>query len=228
MRAILWDFDGTLAFREGRWGACLVEILDEHEPGHGIRTDDLRPHLRNGFPWHTPEIEHVHLDTPDAWWAPVEALLVHAYARVGFDPDRSRALAALARARYVDPTRVWALFEDTRPALERLSRDGWEHFVLSNHVPELPAIVTGLGLDDLLDGLVNSATTGFEKPHPEAFAAARRAAGDPEELWMVGDNAVADVEGAERAGIPAILARADGAGLADVVERISRSAPPIR
>jgi len=228
VRAILWDFDGTLAFRAGMWSGCLVEVLDEHEPGHIVRADDLRPHLRDGFPWHMPDVAHPHLDSPDAWWAPVEALLAGAYERVGFDASRSRALATLARTRYVDPARSWALFDDTRPTLERLRDDGWTHVVLSNHVPELPAIVTGLGLDDLVGCVVNSATTGFEKPNPKAFAAARHAAGDPEELWMVGDNPVADVEGAKRAGIPAILARADGVSLADVVERISRSVRPIR
>ena len=55
--------------------------------------------------------------------------------------------------------------------------------------------------------MITSATTGYEKPHSEAYAVARRAAGNPDTLWMVGDNPEADVMGAERCGIPAILAR---------------------
>lgn len=56
---------------------------------------------------------------------------------------------------------------------------------------------------------MNSAKTGYEKPHSEAFVLARRIAGDPATIWMVGDNPRADVAGAEAAGIPAILVRRD-------------------
>src|SRR5262249_46098524 len=66
-----------------------------------------------------------------------------------------------------------------------------------------------LGLGDVVDVVVCSAAIGYEKPHPEAYRCALRAAGDPERRWMVGDNYQADVVGAERAGIPAILVRSD-------------------
>jgi putative hydrolase of the HAD superfamily len=74
------------------------------------------------------------------------------------------------------------------------------------------------------DALVAAARTGYEKPHPEAYAAGRAAAGDPDELWMVGDNPVADVAGAEAANIPAILVHTgDGITLEEAAEQISRS-----
>ena len=229
MGAILWDFDGTLARREGMWAGCLVEVLDAEDPGHGLQREDFRPALRHGFPWHRPEVPHPELDTPDAWWAPVEALLAAAYAGNGYDGDRAAALARLARARYPDPAHAWSLFDDTLPVLEGLRAAGFRHVVLSNHVPELDALVAALGLGGLVDEVVNSAVTGYEKPHAEAFAAGRRAAGDPETLWMVGDNPVADVEGAEAAGIPAILVRgASGTTLADAAARISRNEPAAR
>jgi putative hydrolase of the HAD superfamily len=93
------------------------------------------------------------------------------------------------------------------PVLERLRAQGWSHVVLSNHVPELPAIAAGIGLTPLVDRIVTSAATGFEKPHPEAFARAFEGTGRPADVWMVGDNEVADVAGAEAVGIPAILVR---------------------
>jgi putative hydrolase of the HAD superfamily len=204
VRAILWDFDGTLGYREGMWSGCLVEVLDQHEPGHAWCADDFRPSLRDGFPWHTPDVPHPELATPDSWWGPIESILAGAYGSVGYDEDRSRALAGLARARYVNPSHGWRLFDDTAPTLSRLRADGWRHVILSNHVPELDAIVEALGIGDLIDAVVNSARTGYEKPHPRAYAAGRAAAGNPEELWMVGDNPAADVAGAEAAGIPAI------------------------
>ncbi len=221
MRAILWDFDGTLGHREGRWAGCLVDVLDDEEPGHGFRADDFRPALRNGFPWHRPDVPHPELDSADAWWAPIELLVARAYGSAGYPPDRAQALARLARARYADPAHRWALYDDTIPTLQSL--DGYRHVILSNHVPELETIVDALGLRELIHALVNSAVTGYEKPHPEAYAAARRAAGDPDEVWMVGDNPVADVEGAEAVGIAAILVRgAAGVTLSEAAARISQ------
>ena len=204
---LLWDFDGTLAERPGMWGACMVEVLDEHERGHVVTQDSLRPLLRDGFPWHTPAVAHPELCDAETWWGHVGGLLARAYERVGLAPERSLELARLARARYVDAGAGWAVFADVVPALGRLRDRGWRHVLLSNHVPELPSLVRALGLVDYFDAVLTSAETGFEKPHPEAYSLALRAAGDREVAWMVGDNYEADVAGAEAAGIPAILAR---------------------
>jgi putative hydrolase of the HAD superfamily len=100
----------------------------------------------------------------------------------------------------------WELFEDTLPALERLSAAGSTHAILSNHVPELRQMVAALGLDEVVAVLSCSAETGFEKPHVQAFASVLEAL-RPSEVWMVGDNIVADVLGAEALGIPAVLVR---------------------
>ncbi|HTV49072.1 MAG TPA: HAD-IA family hydrolase, partial [Phycisphaerae bacterium] len=55
--------------------------------------------------------------------------------------------------------------------------------------------------------IFNSADTGFEKPHREAFENVRRSLPPHSKIWMVGDNFVADIQGAEQVGIPAILVR---------------------
>ncbi|HZS31684.1 MAG TPA: HAD family hydrolase [Gaiellaceae bacterium] len=207
MRLLIWDFDGTLAHRRGEtgWSLLLAEALDAAEPGHGHSADTFRPHLRDGFPWHRPDVAHPELCDADAWWASVRPVLARAYEAAGIAPARARELAEAAQRLYVDPA-SWTLFEDTAPALERLGAAGWTHAILSNHVPELRRIVAGLGLDRLVATLSCSAETGFEKPHPQAFAAVLDELG-PEEAWMIGDNVVADVLGAETAGIPAILVR---------------------
>jgi putative hydrolase of the HAD superfamily len=213
---VLWDFDGTLAHRPGMWAGCLVETLDEHEPGHGIRADDLRPFLRSGFPWHEPQRPHPELVDADAWWAHTGSALERAYASAGIEPGRAASLAALVRHRYVDATVAWTVYPDTVPVLRALRDSGWRHVVLSNHVPELGRIVEALGLAGLLDEVVNSAEIGYEKPHPEAFAHALRVAGGAD--WMVGDSYDADVVGGEAAGLRAILVRRPDA-------RASRFAP---
>jgi putative hydrolase of the HAD superfamily len=150
---------------------------------------------------------HPELCEPEAWWSHVEALLASAYEGVGIESGPARTLARLARQRYVDATCGWRLYDDTVPVLERLRSDGWNHAILSNHVPELPTLVAGLGLEPLVDVVLSSAVTGYEKPNPKAFELALDRCGRPDEVWMVGDNPVADVEGATAVGIPAILVR---------------------
>jgi putative hydrolase of the HAD superfamily len=211
--AIIWDFDGTLAHRPGMWRGCLIEVLDEHEPGHGIDGDDVRPYLRDGFPWHQPHVAHPELGEPEAWWGAVEPVMARAYERVGLAPARAGELASRVRERYVDPTRGWTLFDDTIPVLERLEEAGWRHLILSNHVPELPALVEGLGLGRLIESVVCSAAIGYEKPHRAAFEVALERCGRPERVWMVGDNPVADVGGAQTVGIDAILVRTPDPGV---------------
>ena len=78
-------------------------------------------------------------------------------------------------------------------------------------MPELPAIVIALGLADMIDAVVSSAATGYEKPHPRAYAAGLTAAGNPATAVMVGDNPVADALGAEEVGLRAVLVRRDDA-----------------
>jgi putative hydrolase of the HAD superfamily len=208
VRLLIWDFDGTLAHRRGEtgWSILLAEALDAEEPGHGHSAETFRPHLREGFPWHRPEVAHPELCEPEAWWASVRPVLARAYEAAGYVPARALELAGAARRLYVDPAVGWALFDDTLPALERLSQAGWTHAILSNHVPELRQIVAGLGLDELVAVISCSAETGYEKPHPQAFASVVDRL-RPAEAWMVGDNVVADVLGAEAVGIPAVLVR---------------------
>jgi putative hydrolase of the HAD superfamily len=208
LRVLIWDFDGTLAHRRGEtgWSTLLAEVLEAEEPGHAHSADSFRPHLRNGFPWHRPEVAHPELCEPEAWWAHVRPLLARAYEAAGYQASRARELAVAAQRLYVDPEVGWTLFDDTVPALRRLGEEGWTHAILSNHVPELRQIVAGLGLDRLVAAVSCSAETGYEKPHPRAFASLLETL-RPAEVWMVGDNVVADVLGAEELGIPAVLVR---------------------
>jgi putative hydrolase of the HAD superfamily len=208
-RVILWDFDGTLCWSYGLWRSALMTALDEQLAEHGVIQEDLRPHLRSGFPWHEPERPHPELADPEAWWAVVEGVFARALTAVGVPEEAHASLIRRARQAAIDPS-SYRVFDDVRPALTELRERGWRHLILSNHVPELAGIVDGLGIADLFEAVLTSALIDYEKPHPEAFRVALEAAGDPEIVWMVGDNLKADIAGAEAVGIPAILLRQDG------------------
>jgi len=207
---ILWDFGGTLVHFTN-WRGALMDVLDEYEPGHGIDQEQIRPLLRDGFPWHKPEESHLHLSQPEAWWANLEPLFVKTYQRVGFNTKRSRFLAKQVRRHMIDHRR-YILYEDTIPVLKYLVENGWRHVILSNHMPELPEVVKALGLSQFIEACFVSAVTGYEKPNPEAFRIALSALGNPGAIWMVGDNFISDIKGAETAGIPAILVHSSEPG----------------
>jgi putative hydrolase of the HAD superfamily len=208
-RVVLWDFDGTLAWRPGLWSGCLLEILDEHEPGHGATIELIRAEVKGGFPWHRHPEPHTELDD-DGWWEAIAPLLERALTSCGLAVERARELAREVRPRFTDASHGWRLFDDTRAALATTAAGGWRNAVLSNHVPELEQLAGALGLAGLAEPVLTSGRIGYEKPHPEAFRHALRACGAPGTIWMVGDNPVADVGGAEALGIPAILIRTEG------------------
>lgn len=212
-RLILWDFDGTLAFRPGLWSGCVIEVLDAHEPGHSLAAEHIRAGMRGWFPWHTPDEPHTHLADAESWWAPIQGRIADILREGGLPERRAVELAEAVRRRFIDPACDWALFEDTLATLERARAAGWRSAVLSNHVPELPAIADALGLFSHVEAIFTSAAIGYEKPNPEIFRIALAELGDPGQVWMVGDSPAADVGGAEALGIPAVLVRRQGPAL---------------
>jgi putative hydrolase of the HAD superfamily len=203
---VFWDFDETLAYREGFFVGTLVKILEEYIPGSNVKIEDLRPHLKYEFPWLNPDKPHHELSNPEVWWSGIIATFQRAFEAVGIDKHKAKELARLSRHRYIDPE-GFKLYDDTIQALAYLHDRGWNQFILSNHVPELPQIVEGVGLGNFITMCISSAKVGYEKPNPEIFRIALKLAGNPEITWMVGDSMDADVRGAEAVGIKSILVR---------------------
>lgn len=211
-RAVIWDFDRTLGRRSGRWSDTLVEILDTESPGHGVTASSLMPGLSHGFPWHNPERAHPELADPDLWWDHLLGVLRGALASVGVAGSVADRVLASARLEYTRLDR-WSLFPDAIPALDRFLTAGWHQAILSNHYPELPEIVRGLGISDYFAVVLSSAAIGLEKPNSQAFACVLEDLGRPETVWMIGDNPDADITGAANCGIPGVLVRASAPGL---------------
>ena len=203
---IFWDFDRTLAFRPLGWGDLVAEAFVARNLGPAPTSDEIQPLLQTGYPWHTPEIPHPELDSPAKWWERVEQVISRAYVAFGLPQSLADEMAAEVHARYIDPA-GYVVYDDSFPTLRELGRRGWRHFILSNHVPELPDIVAALGLRPFVEEVITSARVDYEKPNPAIFRLALDMAGDPAEAWMVGDNVIAYVLGAETAGIEGILVR---------------------
>ena len=207
MKVVVWDFDGTLGYRDGgMWVATLLEIARRVAPHREPTMDQFHPYLQTGMPWHQPDQPHPEIETTDQWWETYEPVFERAFMGVGFPLSQARRMAKEVRSVYPQPAR-FRLFDDAIPTLARLTSTGWTHVMLSNHVPELRSIVRHLGLEPHFAQIYNSAESGYEKPHPRAFAEVLDAFPDVAQMWMIGDNVTADVGGAASAGIPGILVR---------------------
>ncbi|QDZ13790.1 HAD family hydrolase [Humibacter ginsenosidimutans] len=201
---VLWDFDGTIAERPGHWSSCMLDALEPVWPQHGHTVDSLELFLRTGFPWQDTTVDRRHLTEPDAWWAAIDQVVRAAYLRAGVPEQVVDPAVAGVRPRFRDPA-TWRVIPEARDAISRLSAAGVRQAVLSNHVPELEQIVRALGLSDHFERVFTSAAIGWEKPHPGIFEHALRELGRPGDVWLIGDNPVADVQGATAAGIHAVL-----------------------
>jgi putative hydrolase of the HAD superfamily len=207
MRIPIWDFDGTLAERRGLWSQCLADVANAYTCRTSYVREQFIPQLQTGFPWHSPQLAHLKIETADAWWSTMNSVFETAF-RVGggFTVAESVALAQMVRAEYTNPQQ-WHVFPDTDPTLSQMARLGWRHIILSNHVPELPTLIESLGLAKYFDSITTSAISGYEKPHPLAFLNALPPRVSVQDAVMIGDNFEADVNGAEAVGIRAFLVR---------------------
>ena len=100
----------------------------------------------------------------------------------------------------------YALFEDVRPALERLRAAGLRLGVVSNFEEWLEQLLEDLGVSSFFEVQVISGVEGMEKPDPRIFRLAMERAGvSPEVSVYVGDNPEFDVGPAAAVGMFPVL-----------------------
>ena len=126
------------------------------------------------------------------------------FRRLGVKADTSAA-AAHIRARF-QRAEFETLFDDVIPALDALRSNGFALGILSNFSANLENILRQVGVHPYFSFFVVSAIAGVEKPDPQIFELALRAANRPRaEIVYIGDSIFHDVEGARQAGMEAIL-----------------------
>lgn len=98
------------------------------------------------------------------------------------------------------------VYDDVRPVLDALLARGKRLAVISNFSPNCQALLQEMGLAHYFDFFIVSGIVGIEKPDARIFQLAVRAAGKPiSELVYIGDSVYHDIEGAQAAGMDAIL-----------------------
>lgn len=198
VQAVIFDLDDTL------WEvgpvivraehAMLAFLADRYPRVLELHSLESMRDVRARMALEHPTMRH------DFTWLRLESLRSHAREAGYPEAMAHEAFAVFYRARN-DVT----LFDDVLPALERLHRR-FRLFAISNGNADLAAI----GLARFFEQALAARDAGMLKPDPRIFALLLQQADlGPERALHVGDDVIADVEGARRAGVtPVWLNRA--------------------
>lgn len=148
-------------------------------------------------------------------------LLMQALAHYGFEPDETVRAADCIKAYDWKPASGVALFPDVIEGLDAILERGLKIGIVTNasqpmHLRDIELEAFGL-LNYFPDATcrISAADVGYLKPNVKIFEYALQQLGTTaQETIYVGDNPVADIAGAQAAGLRAVL-------------RINRETPPL-
>ncbi len=199
VQAVIFDLDDTL------WEvgpvivraehAMLAFLADRYPRVLELHTLESMRDVRARMALEHPAMRH------DFTWLRLESLRSHAHEAGYPEAMAHEAFSVFYRARN-DVT----LFDDVLPALGRL-HGRFRLFAISNGNADLAAI----GLARFFERALAARDAGMLKPDPRIFALLLQRAGlEPGRTLHVGDDVIADVEGARRAGVTPVWLNRSG------------------
>ncbi len=216
LKAILFDLDDTLIDwsdfsllweeAETRHLRGVFDYVQATAPAAGSRLRDFG------------EFKNEYLKrTRDAWSSARTSLRAPHLVRIlsetlealGIPPD-SRDMDEVIRRYGWDAVPGVKVFPDVPAALERLAAQGIRFGIITNAYQPMVMRDTEMATYGLLRYFpscrFSAADIGYLKPHPVVFETALACLGTtPEETIFIGDNPVADIAGAQSAGMHTIL-----------------------
>lgn len=208
LRAVTFDATGTL-FYAPRLGEIYSEVLGRH--GLAVTPPEARRLVREV--WQEFAIAHplgadrfsTHPDGARGWWRRFVERLADRIKFAGSSLPSAPFAAAELYSRF-GAASAWEVYAEVPATLDALRERGLALAVVSNWDDRLPHLLADLGLAERFDVIVHSAAVGREKPDSAIFQAALTRLGvSAEETLHVGDGVHEDFEGAEAAGLQALL-----------------------
>jgi putative hydrolase of the HAD superfamily len=136
-----------------------------------------------------------------ALWGQYQAIVLK---EAGIEPTRELIGRILGRMQQIKFEPV--LYDDVLPTLDELKKKDVILGLISNVDSDITQLCHKLGLTPMLQVVVTSLDSGYNKPQPGIFKEAVRRAGVlPQEAIYVGDQYRIDVIGAKQAGMVGIL-----------------------
>jgi putative hydrolase of the HAD superfamily len=202
LRAVFLDVGDTIMRPSPSWEHVYAMAFDEF--GIEVTVEDLQRALRAAYRHGGWGLEAGFEPTEEATFRRAMEMDQVALSELGIGPMPEAFFRRLSELFMV--TSHWHVFPDVYPTLQELRRRGLVIATLSNWVWNLPELLHALDLVRRFDFITASARVGFEKPHPRIFEwALERAGVSSAEAMHVGDHPEADVQGALRAGMSAVL-----------------------
>lgn len=216
LKAVLFDMDDTLidwsAFAadwrdlERKHLRCVVDYLAAQKRPLEAEFDDLLSDF-------SERVMEAWSDARGSLRAPhLGRILMQSLQEFGFMPDERIAMNECLTAYEWSAIPGVRVFPDVPPMLDQLVQRGITIGIVTNAFQPMTLRDVELADYDLLKFFpdanlrISAADVGYLKPHPVIFETAlTRVAARPEEVVFVGDNPVADVSGAQQAGIRAVL-----------------------
>jgi len=194
VHAVTFDAGGTLIEPWPSVGHAYAEVAARHGQAQ------LDPELLNRRFLAAWQERPAAFDYSRAAWAKIVARTL-----AGLSPLANDDAYFTELYEHFATAKPWRVYDDVRPTLAALRRQGLKLAVISNWDGRLRPLLHNLGLAPEFDLIVISAEQGIHKPAPEIFARAVAALGVPAAAALhVGDSAEEDLLGARQAGLQAL------------------------
>jgi putative hydrolase of the HAD superfamily len=198
--AVLLDVGDTLVRPDPSWRDVYARVFGDH--GIEASTEAFGAAFRAA--WKEWEHEGPFEATEEASFQRLMALDRLVFRRLGY-PDLPESFFREVDEAFRQRS-AFFVFPDVIPALDAMRAAGLRLAVVSNWGWAAPELLATLELASHFEVLSISARVGYQKPHPAIFEHALQLLGaEPGEAIHVGDDLSADVAGARRAGVPAVV-----------------------
>ena len=164
-----------------------------------------------------PDVPGPRSDDGRSWWREV---VLETLATAGAKVDPFNDFFDAVYNEFALPG-VWRLEPGALELLQDLRNAGLRLGIISNFDLRLYEILKHVGILDLFEQVIVSSQVGADKPSPRIFEEAlRRFKVEPAELLHVGDDEIADGEGARTLGTQAFILGFGGSGLKSLRDRL--------
>lgn len=199
---IFFDVGGTLLHFNVEPSAMFARIVAER--GVAVPADALYKAMRE-VEASAPDLSGMDAQSEVDYWRAYDAMILR---KVETEPT-SELLDEIADRFRKELT--FELYPESLEVLQAIKERGVPLGVISNASHGIIGDLERTGVAPFFEHIVYSQGVGYAKPDPRIFQEAlRRFDADPGQTWHVGDNVVADIEGAIAVGIRPVLVRRKG------------------
>ena len=204
--AVLFDFDGTLAFMQPSHRELYEQAINEcNKSTQSFSVNEFN--VQDAWEkWRTDKgIEHLQYSRSKEDYHELRKT-IHANRLKKLNIQNNVEMISERIIELESNTNFYILYDDVIESLNMLSQYNIELGIVSNHLWNLKDITQYLGINKYFKCIISSAQIGYRKPHPEIYESALSQINSlSNDVLFIGDNLESDYFGPIKAGLSAIL-----------------------